>query len=171
MESWVSLGGNKGHTNIQSSAEPGSNWGPWGQKTEILPTAPTMPATAANMHLYIIKMFSVGQSGFLQNFRTMWSDNLHLKFNIRYMCTTKTGLIVFYWNSKWKCTCVSLNIPCVAGEVCFVSNSKCGKLSWQTFWQIGMNFLQISFNDQSKQFQASTTIKPVFYVINLYSMW
>ena len=36
MESWVSLGGKEGHTNIQISAEPGSKWGPCNQKAEIL---------------------------------------------------------------------------------------------------------------------------------------
>ena len=35
-ESWVSLSGKEGHTNIQISAEPGSNWEPCGQKAEIL---------------------------------------------------------------------------------------------------------------------------------------
>ena len=29
---------------IQISTEPGSNWGPFGRKAEILPTAPTTPA-------------------------------------------------------------------------------------------------------------------------------
>ena len=43
MESWVGLDGKEGRTNIWISAEPGSNWGPCGQKAEILPTAPTMP--------------------------------------------------------------------------------------------------------------------------------
>ena len=33
---------------IQMSAGPGSNWGPCGQKAEILPTASTMPARAAD---------------------------------------------------------------------------------------------------------------------------
>ena len=47
MESWVGLGGKEGYTNIQISAEPGSNWGPCGRKAEILPTAPTMPADHA----------------------------------------------------------------------------------------------------------------------------
>ena len=42
MESWDSLGGKVGRTNIQISAEPGSNWGPCGRKAEILPTAPAM---------------------------------------------------------------------------------------------------------------------------------
>ena len=35
MESWVSLGGKKGHTIIQILAEPESNWGPCGRKAEI----------------------------------------------------------------------------------------------------------------------------------------
>ena len=43
MENWISLG-EKGHTEIQISAEPGSNWGPCGRKAEILQTAPTIPA-------------------------------------------------------------------------------------------------------------------------------
>ena len=36
MESWVGLGYKEGHTIIQISAEPGLNWGPCGQKAEIL---------------------------------------------------------------------------------------------------------------------------------------
>ena len=44
MESRVRLGGKEGHTNIQISAEPGSNWRPFGWKAEILPTAKTTPA-------------------------------------------------------------------------------------------------------------------------------
>ena len=31
-----SLGGKEGHTNIPILAEPGSNWGPYGRKAEIL---------------------------------------------------------------------------------------------------------------------------------------
>ena len=46
MESWVSLGGKEGCTNIQVSAEPGWNWGPCGWNAEILQTVPTMPALA-----------------------------------------------------------------------------------------------------------------------------
>ena len=38
------LGGKGGHTNIQISAEPGSNQWLSGRKAEILPSAPTMPA-------------------------------------------------------------------------------------------------------------------------------
>ena len=54
MESWVSLGRKEGRTNItRISAEPGSNWEPCGRKTEILPTAPTMPA------LYYIKALKI----------------------------------------------------------------------------------------------------------------
>ena len=36
MQSWVSLGGKESHTNIQISAETGSNWGPCGRKADIL---------------------------------------------------------------------------------------------------------------------------------------
>ena len=44
MESWVGLGGKEGRTNLQISAEPGSNWGPCGRKADILPNAPTTHA-------------------------------------------------------------------------------------------------------------------------------
>ena len=36
MESWVSLGGIKFHTNTQISVEPGSNWGPCSRKAAVL---------------------------------------------------------------------------------------------------------------------------------------
>ena len=36
MESSISLGGKEVLTNIQISAEQGSNWGPYGWKAEIL---------------------------------------------------------------------------------------------------------------------------------------
>ena len=54
MESWVSLGGKEGLTNIQISAEKsrGANWGPCGRKAEILPTAPTMSADHAHNLFY-----------------------------------------------------------------------------------------------------------------------
>ena len=42
MESLVSFGGNEGRTNFQILAEPGLNWGPCGQKAEILPSARTI---------------------------------------------------------------------------------------------------------------------------------
>mgnify|MGYP001794311290 CR=1 FL=1 len=36
MESWVSLGGKEGRTNVQALAELESNWIPCGRKAEIL---------------------------------------------------------------------------------------------------------------------------------------
>ena len=49
MENWVGLGGKESRTNIRILAEPGSNWGPYSRKAEILPTAPTMPALYVNL--------------------------------------------------------------------------------------------------------------------------
>ena len=45
MESLVSLGGKEGCTNIQISAEP--NWGPCGQKAEILELRQPFPMDEA----------------------------------------------------------------------------------------------------------------------------
>ena len=45
----VISGGKEGHTKIQISAEPRSNLGPFGQKAEILPIAPIMPANGCEI--------------------------------------------------------------------------------------------------------------------------
>ena len=45
-ESWVSLGGKEGYTNIQITVKPESNRRRCGRKAEILPIAPIMPALA-----------------------------------------------------------------------------------------------------------------------------
>ena len=47
MESWASIGGKESHTNMQILAEPGSNWGSWGRKTEILQQGQPYPLTLA----------------------------------------------------------------------------------------------------------------------------
>ena len=45
MDSWVSLGGKESRSNqLKSWQSQWSNWRPFGQKAEILPTVPNMPA-------------------------------------------------------------------------------------------------------------------------------
>ena len=63
MESLVSLVGKEGHTNIQISAELGSNRGPFGRKAEILPTAPSRPDLLILSELHAVTISVAKVSG------------------------------------------------------------------------------------------------------------
>ena len=69
MESWGSLGGKEGHTNVQLiSAEPGieTEDRPCGWKLQILPTAPTTPAVETK-GLQYYQVIIIGSCSFVLN--------------------------------------------------------------------------------------------------------
>ena len=112
MESRVSLGGKESHTNIQISAEPGSNWGPCARKAKILQLHQLCPPKLlilSELFLYCSQayrernMFILTQAPLAHTIEHFWSMVYDHTIGLVVMLNSlnEGGMVMMYGISYW----------------------------------------------------------------------